>query len=490
MKIQVIELDPEDDHASVRDKVSRARADKVVLVWPRRGSPLNRDLDLKLVQRHTQRLGVELGLLTFDPEVMRSAERLHIPVFESLDALPPGSWDEGVEPPVTRPERNSLEELREAREVDDRFELDERGRWIPVALSIAAVVAIAVSILPSAQVVVRPESIPLSQEMTFWVDPSGNNRIPGHVVSTEISGRQRSDTSGRVRLPKEKASGEVEITNLTGDEILIPAGTGLRAGETRFTTLEDVTLEPSEGFSAIVAIEAADAGTSGNVAAGAIDSVEGAIGFTISVLNPERTSGGSDQVSGAVTMEDQQSLRDELELELLELAESALVAQLEEDFELIPGSLRIAAVTEERFDFQDGEAAESLGLELTLEVEGMSYSMPLALEHIEREILASLSNERQLVPASLTLEATDAVADWPAIQATFAVEGALAETIELEQLRRSISGKPKQQAVGNLTELLDLEQDPSIRTTPSWMPWVPWLGMRIDVIWEWENAGF
>jgi len=491
VKVHIIDLEPEDDHASARDKISWARAPKVVLVWPRRGRPLGRKLDLAVLQRHANRLGLELGLVTFDPEIITHAKQLNIPVFDSLEKLPPGTWTEPRDRSIPRPERRSLAELRKARDRDSSLQLGEKGRLVAVGISVAAVIAIAISILPSAEIVMDPVGIPIEESLSIWIDPlpsPASSRVPGQMVSAEVSGAKRIDTTGRVRLPQAAASGEVEITNRTGEEISVPAGTGLRAGEIRFLTSSEVLLEAGEGSSATVPIEAAEPGRSGNVATEAIDSVEGPLGFLITASNPEPTRGGRDQVTAAVSMKDMENLRQELESELIENAESTLLEQLDRGFEMVPGSLRITEVVDERYDIGLGEAAQSLGLSLTLNIEGLGYPVPLVLEAAEQEILAALPENRLLIPGSLSLEGIDASADWPAMEVRFAVEGSVARTIDRDLLRRSILGDPKVQAAARLEDLLELDQAPRIRTSPSWMPWVPWLGIRIDVKWAWESA--
>ena len=491
MKVHIINLDPEDDHASVRDKISWARGPKVILVWPRRGRPLGRRLDLTIVQRHAGRLGLELGLVTFDPAVISHAEALEIPIFESLEKLPPGTWIVSPKAEITRRERPSLAELREARDPGAILQLGERGRQIAVGISVAAVLALAISILPSAEIVMEPLGIPMEESLSIWIDPlppATSSRVPGQAITAEISGSNRIDTSGRIRLPQVASSGEIRITNLTGEEISVPAGSGLRAGEIRFLTSDEVRLEAGEGSSATVSIEAAEAGISGNVGAEAIDSVEGPLGFLITASNPEPTAGGRDQVAASVGVRDMESLREQLELELIEGAESTLLAQLDRGFDLVPGSLRITEVVDEHYDVGLGEAAQSLGLSLTLNIEGLGYSVPLVLEAAEQEILSGLPANRLLIPGSLSLEAIDAESDWPAMEVLFALKGSLAKNIDRDLLRRTVLGDPKAQAAARLEELLDLDQAPRIKTAPVWMPWVPWLGMRIDIKWAWESA--
>ena len=493
MKVHIINLDPEDDHVSARDKISWARSPKVVLVWPRRGRPLDQRLDLAVVQRHASQLGLELGLVTFDPAIIANADRLNIPVFESLERLPAGTW---AEKPKTTPapeQRRPLAELRDARDADrgTLVQLGERGRQIAVGVSIIAVLALAISIFPSAEIILDPTAIPIEQYLSIWIDPlpaSSSTKVQGQSVTAEISGTIRGETTGRIRLPQATAAGEVEFINLTDSEISIPAGTGLRAGDVRFLTIESAELDSGEDSSINLAIEAVEPGISGNVAAGAIDSVEGPLGFLVTASNLERTQGGRDQVAGAVSAKDMEILRTDLEAQLLETAENDLATQLDRGYELIPGSLRITQAVDERYDIGLGEAAESLGLALVLKIEGLGYSLPLVREAAEQELLSTLPKNRMLIPGSLSLEAVDALQDWPAMEVLFAVEGALAKTVDRDQLRQSVLGDPKADAAARLERLLGLDQAPLIKTSPSWMPWVPWLGMRIDFKWAWESA--
>jgi len=493
VKVHIINLEPEDDHVSVRDKISWARGSKVVLVWPRRGLPLDRRLDLTIVRRHAERHGLELGLVTFEPEIISHAERLGIPVFDSLEKLPSGTWSEPAEPAIPQRDRASLAELREARDSESgmQLELGERGRIIVVGVSIFAVLALAISILPSAHIVMEPMSIPIEQNLSIWIDPlpaSSSNMVQGQPVSAEISGAARIETTGRIRLPQEAATGEIEFINLSDEAVLIPEGTGLRAEEVRFLTAEPAELEPGADTSIVVAIEAAEPGISGNVAAGAIDSVEGPLGFLVTVTNLEATRGGRDQLAGAVSERDMEILRRDLEVELLESAEEVLATELNRGYQIVPGSLRVAEVVEERYDIGVGNAAESLGLALILKIDGLGYSVPLVREAAEQELLSALPKNRTLIPGSLSLKAVDATADWPSMEILFEVKGAVAKTVDRDLMRQSILGDPKAEAATRLKQLLGLEQAPLIQTTPSWMPWVPWLGMRIDFKWAWENA--
>src|SRR3972149_811331 len=90
MKTQIITLESHDDLISVRDRLSWAKTPRVLLVWPRYEQVTLRALDLKVLQRHADSLGAQLGLVTRRVPVQREAEALGIPVFESTTAAQKG----------------------------------------------------------------------------------------------------------------------------------------------------------------------------------------------------------------------------------------------------------------------------------------------------------------------------------------------------------------------------------------------------------------
>jgi len=66
MKTCVIQLERHDDIISTQDKMAWAKTPRVVLVWPPKGSPLHRPIDLIILARYAQQLGVQVGLVTGD----------------------------------------------------------------------------------------------------------------------------------------------------------------------------------------------------------------------------------------------------------------------------------------------------------------------------------------------------------------------------------------------------------------------------------------
>lgn len=493
MKVQIIQLEPEDDHASSRDRLSWARGDKAVLVWPRSGRPLVRRLDLKLVQRQARRLGIELALVSFDPQVISNAKRLGIPVFDSLEQLPSGPWGPAgaAHPPYQRRNPAELSELRQARDSVGgitSLELGGRGRRAAVAAAGAALAAVAVAVLPGAEISIQPTAAERTELVELALEPGPQaepapGSLPATGVAAQLSGQLRMETSGRIRAPAAAATGEVEFTNLTSETLTIPAGTGLRAGEVRFLTTEALELgdEPAS-----VPVAADQPGRQGNLAAGQIDSVEGTLGFLVQVSNPLPTSGGLDVLTRAVSEDDRQRLQSALLAQLLDQAEAALRAELGSGRALAPGTVEIGQVLEQEFDRQAGEVADELSLRMTVEARGLSFDLAQAERAILAELAESLPEGRFIVPGSLAFSPLAGPGDPDAV--LFRVRASEARQIDLGAVRRTARGA----AAGTIGELLKtrfrLSAPATIDLRPSWLPWMPMLEMRIGVDWVWSQG--
>ena len=74
-KHEFVQLEPGEDVASVRDRLTVLRGQHVLLIWPEKGTALNRKLDLVLVQREAMRLAIRLALVTHEPEVIKHGAR-------------------------------------------------------------------------------------------------------------------------------------------------------------------------------------------------------------------------------------------------------------------------------------------------------------------------------------------------------------------------------------------------------------------------------
>lgn len=504
MKLQLIHLDPEDDQVSVRDKLSWARASRAVLVWPRRGRVLTRRLDLVLLQRQAARQRVELGLVTYDPAVLHLAGLLGIPTFESPDHLPEVLWQARRVPgPLARPSRRPRDELQSLAEripaqTPTQLSLPRRARLVIASLAALCALAVGASILPSAVITLAPRSEVFTVPLEFVLDPSlkppaASSRLPAVTIRARLRAEGRGEVSGSTSVPSAAATGTAVLTNLTAEPIVVPAGTGLRASESgvRFFTLEAAELAAGVGESAEVSIQADAAGPQGNLPGGAIDAVEGSIGFQIRATNPEPTSGGGEAVMPAVSEIDRTRLRTELMDGLLDRALPEMAASLAPGLTLAPESLQVSQVLQERYDFEVGQPTTSLGL--TLEVEFVALAVPSdEVEAAAARLLAEeLPKRKQAVPGSLLLR-RDPRRDGrlPSGEYTLAylAEQQVAELVDVRQVRREVAGSWAASAPARLAERFELDRLPSIERRPAWLPVLPWLTIRLHVRWIWDPA--
>src|SRR5215207_10030794 len=94
-KAEFLQLEPDDDAISVRDRLTFLRGKRVLLIWPENGTVLTRKLDLVLIQREAVRQAIRLALVTHDDEVTRHAEELGLSAFETIGESERKRWRRG-----------------------------------------------------------------------------------------------------------------------------------------------------------------------------------------------------------------------------------------------------------------------------------------------------------------------------------------------------------------------------------------------------------
>lgn len=503
MKTQIIQLDPHDDKASVRDKIIWSKAERLVLVWPGRNRILTSRLDLKMVQRYARHRNAQIGLVTLDPDVRVNASALEIPVVDDLSSLDQMPWPEEPDPsaPLLRSERTSIDEL------GTRIERarPRRGRSLPQAVRVlifsAAVLSIitaAAILLPSAELVIDP---PRTQEertmhLPLPADPSDTDSETNHSPLREdqvrVAGTIRITTTGSKLEPGEYASGEVEFTNLDAEVVIVPAGTTVRVPgdqELYFVTQSRLSLPADTGVSRTASVVASIPGTRGNVPAGDISSIDGDLGLQVSISNPEPVRGGTVISQAAVTASDLEVARAELRQELIDEAEQILLASLGSDEELIQGSLGVAEVRSEQFDRQVGEIADTIHLELEIIVEALFVNVERLASELHAEIQTDTSLTYQLVPGSLELQSIVLAERSSSDQYSLVIGSryALFRSIDKGNLSTIIRGVKPDEAARRI-ELAYPRVDYSLSVRPAWYPAIPLLPQQIDIRYAWEAS--
>lgn len=507
MKTQIIQLEPHDNTISVKDKMGWSQTGRVLLIWPTRGQLLDRRLDLVLLQRHSRSLGVQIALVTRDSEVRFQARNLGIPVFKTIAGAQKSTWRRSRQrvhqPPIVDaadPERNDriqdilanpMHRVREIRQLSPPY------RILFFSLGVLAVLSIVAILLPSAHITLIPES--RKQVIDLHVEANDDisevkltGTLPIRTINTVVEGRASIPTTGTVSVPFGYASGDVQFRNLTDKSITIPLGTVVSNGDgsQKFATQRAAHLAGGTDRVVLVPVEALKPGGGANFSAGLINIVEGDLGVSMTVSNPERMIGGSFSSSAAPAAQDRSLLREQLISTLEENALQEITTTLEDGDILLTKLPHLVEVIAEEYSPPDLQPANELELTLRLE-----FSVPY-ISYEDQEFLAKSVLDANLpegftpVPGTLTIERLSSrftgksMTSWPMQFSRFIrSQPAVNQAVNLSL------GKSPESASQHLFDNMQLSFPPYIETSPSWWPVLPLLPLRIDVTAAGVNQG-
>jgi hypothetical protein len=505
MKTQVIQIEPHDDVISTRDKMTWAKSQRILLIWPGASDVFGRSIDLVLLQRYSQQVGSQLGLVTRDTILKARAIELGLPVF--------GSVEDGNRLPWRRQRRRK----RPAQNTDRNQRLLRRGQMeafheqvreervnlqqlslpyirIPAfVVGVAGFLALVLFFLPSAQIQIKPAIQEQSVSLIIRTSPdiqavNISGGIPARIIQIEIEGEDQIESSGSLTIPDQTASGKVTFSNLSDKPVDVPAGTVVSTlGEdpARFVTLQSLSIPAGPKSSADVAVRAAKAGTNGNVGAGKVTGIEGLIGVQLTVSNEEPIAGGTDRISRMPDPSDYDILKGRL---MKSLGDGALLKFKEQ----VSTGQRFLEITvkEKTILSEDREPAEDLpGDRLTLKIRA-EYQAWIISEADIRTVVqtamqANLPNGYQ--PVGTDFKISDL--SNPILKNSFVTW----EIIGLRQIQafssrdglaQGVAGKKTSEAAAWIQKTLDLQNPPAISVFPEWWPRLPYLPFRISVVTE------
>jgi hypothetical protein len=230
-------------------------------------------------------------------------------------------------------------------------------------------------------------------------------------------------------------------------------------------------------------IQALQPGSQGNLPAGNILAIEGALGVDLTVTNPKPTTGGSDLASPAPTPLDQSRLRNQLEAALEQSALQEIQSSLKPgDLLLVdhPGQVQTLEMI---FDPPESQPASLLNLRLRLE-----YQVPIVrasdLNALVTSILdANLPPGYSPLTGSLQIDHLTSPArdDASNYQWPLKAQRHISAHVEDEQVAQIAVGLAPAQARQRLIEALPLAEPPTFTLFPSWWPRLPFLPFRISI---------
>jgi hypothetical protein len=500
MKTQIIQLDSHDDYISARDKMGWSQASRILLVWPADKPVLRRQLDLVLLQRHSNTVGAQLALVTRDHLVCDHARQVGLPVFKSIRQAQSSPWrlDRSqrrrmsrrlVAPDRTKPD---LETMRQdARPISPEWLGRPFTRLAFFTIGVLAFLSIAAVLVPSAQLSLTP--LTKTQEITLVVrvDPEAeiinlSGVVPARATTVEVEGRSSKPTSGEISLPDQYASGLLTFTNLSDEAVHIPEGTVVRSTSElpiRFHTTKEGEVPAGVGETTSIPARATNPGRESNLTGGSLVVIEGPLGLTVTVHNALPTSGGTTQRIPAPSDDDRADLYSSLEKSLHQTALKEIQSTLGSEDWFYSPSLTLTEVLESVYDPKDDQPADQLGLELRLEYQGLSVSGE-DVSQLATDILnANLPDGYAPLPSSPEIEyLTPLVANGTdrfsrQIHARREIQAQIGDS----QAINLTLGLTPTDAVKRLANTLPLEGTPQLTLNPSWWPRLPYLPFRISV---------
>ncbi len=494
MKTQIIQLEPHDDHISIRDKMNWSKTPRILLVLPRYGKFDLNTLDLKLLQRHAKSLGAELGLVTKSAKVIRSADALNISVFESNLAAQREAWHLSKRKKYRK--RKSPQNLREKQKEFHSKESEWRkhpaARLLFFTLGVLALLIIFVAFLPRAEVLLVPEK--RTQSLIIPVRANANitevflsGSVPAHSAGVTLTESRSTGASGRLAVPAKNARGTVIFRNLTDSPLPIPAGTIIRSlnnEEIRFKTMDNAEIEGGIEAEVEVRVEALIFGEEGNLDPNLLEAIEGNLGLSLAATNPNPILGGSNDFVLAPSAQDRSELRDLLMNSFYQQAEDKIAKELNVEDLLFPSAVSDAEIIEEVYDPSEGDPGDRLTLNMSVEFE-IRFAKGTDLAELAQSSLdASLPTGFAPIPNTLRFEHlsdfennASGITSWQ-----MRVEQDLRPIITSAQIAALMQGRTTEIATENLQENLELAEAPIIKITPSWWKWMPIAPFRIELV--------
>jgi hypothetical protein len=493
MKTQVIQLDVHDDVTSVRDKMSWAKTERILLVFPPRSSILHRILDLHLLQRHASTLGAQLAIISHSKKICHLARQLHLPIYATTALAQSQEWERVITPLKThRPIHPDLRQMRsEASLPEARWRSLFGLRFLFFTLAVLAILAVLSVFIPSASIKLIPA--PHLQALSFPVIASLKvtavnlaGSLPARLTSVVIEENKTVQASGTVSIPDKQAQGFVLFRNLTNTLVGIPAGMIASTQSNppvRFATTVDAVLAEGVDKTVQVPVQAVEGGSNGNLPTGSLVAIEGNLGASLAVNNPEPTEGGSERTAAIPTAADRSQIHAALMDEILEECSSSLPQTLAPGDIFFPDTLVVSQVLSETFFPAEGQSGEVLSLTIRLQCQAQYASQVdiytlarISLDSNQPDGFIPVSGGLVILPGSLPLTDAAGTTRWD-IQVQRVLQARLDP---LTIVKLSLGRKPGD-AIQLLNESLPLAEPPSIQLEPNWWPWLPVIPLRIDI---------
>ncbi|MEO1164417.1 MAG: hypothetical protein AAFV98_11570 [Chloroflexota bacterium] len=508
-QLTYVQLEPNEDIPSVRDRLSFFRGQQVLIIWPEEGTALTRKLDLVLVQREARRRLLQVAFVTHDEMVIIHAEELGISTYETIGAAEKARWKRGRTRVFVqrhhKPDDVAPDELMPVASRVRRTR--KRLPWflrIPMRVGVVGIViAVLMGTLyvtvPSATVTIAMEQELISVDTTITADPNAldidveNRVIPATRYEATVSTVQQVTTSGSEEGISTAATGFVSFSNQTDSTIDVPVGTQVSTGEPNPIIFETtaITTVPANSTVDNVPIEASTdyLGSIGNVNASTIDTVLGDLSDDLAVSNTLATTGGNNNDFSTVTADDMDRAMGAARQYLQVLAFTEIEAELNDNQTIIIESLRIPDELQRddwiTYSHTMGDTTDLLSLDIRVIVEALVIDDRFAQQIVFAQVSANKPDDMNLNPESFLYRRGPVVSTDEENRTTFQAfgEGIASAQLNTFALQSDLTGRSIEEAQRLIAAIVDIapNSQPQIEIFPNNFGFMPLLPVRIDI---------
>jgi hypothetical protein len=509
---QLLYLEPDDEITSVIRRLRGADVGRVVLVAPGRSRATSSVVALRLLARAAADSGRSVALVA-DASTRALAGEAGIAAFASVADATSGTPSPAEPMTATRAPIHVVRGAGAARSqpakaipATDGMEetvavhlppptprgLAGRGRvraprlprWPWLAGPLVVALAVGAALLPGATVRITPATSPVAPQ-SF---PVGTDII-GHATA-DLQATMSGTATGE-RLEQVPATGVVTFFNRSIGSVDIPEGTEVSVGGTiAFRTTTEITVpggaffgNPGQESVEIVAIEG---GISGNVAAGAIDTIEDPnLRFNRRVTNADPTSGGAEVPHSVIQQSDVDAVIAAIEADL----QAQLTDALGDDADRIyvdapPDEVTSIEVPDELLGTEDSPTFELTGYLAVDRAYGSRANVVEAASTAMLSLGGLAGEDRVIVEESISVDIHGVSEVEGRLEVQVTVTALAAQRIDEAEVRELIAGKTIAEATAELNGLGDIKID----LWPGWVDRVPVLDFRIDIVEEVRDA--
>lgn len=378
-----------------------------------------------------------------------------------------------------------------------------RYTLLPAVVVVLILALLAVFVLPSADIIVKPRTEPVTRDLEVQVDSKvgvpdvSNLTIPGKIITDQVSVSKTYAATG-VKNTGEKASGFVTLYNFSKTTLILRKGTTrLEAKGKVYYFLQDVgNIRPTGRIGADLEVDqsslvdpvpivAADSGEDSNLPAGTrfeiYNEVFGHQPQALYATNGNPVAGGTNKQLKIVSAADIEAARQDLKDLLVSKFRESVKQKLTPDSQLSDNAFATSVVEEKIAPLVNSEA-ENFSLSQTANITALAYDESDVRDLIVERIVRLLPENKYLLPAqaqrlSAQFVSLDLAGGIGTLRAHF--ESEVRYQINADFLSRSLPGKSATQVKEILLARPEI-QDVQVKLSPFWVNTVPRFGNKIN----------